>query len=220
MASLNLDTDAGRASVRQVCRLFGISAQAFYGARRGPRPRHLRLVGTDGVLRDVAPTAVALLRRRPPWASPEELRTAIRAIVDEHPAWGVRKVWATLRRAPYDIRAGHRRVYAFMKDMGLTLPADRPERVRATFGHVTTAEPNRRWATDLTTVWTSLHGLVAVVVVVDCGCRSLLAVAASKSQDSAAILAPVRQALQEQFGDPAGPPPTRSPSRPRCWRTA
>lgn|GEM_PF-4937630 len=42
--------------------------------------------------------------------------------------------------------------------------------------------PNRRWSTDMTTVWTRREGWVAVTPVIDNGCRSLFAIGVAKSQ--------------------------------------
>lgn len=189
---MSLETDAGKATVVQACKVFGLSRAAWYAAQQDPP--------------EARPTLRLVREPRPGYATAEELRPAIRAIVDGHPAWGVRKVWATLRREPYDIRAGVRRVWALMRSMNLTLSADRPPRRQEPRGHVAVEEPNRRWCTDLTTVWTKQDGLVAVIPVVDCGDRSCLALDATKPQDSPAVLAPVRQALVEQLGDPAAVP--------------
>ena len=105
------------------------------------------------------------------------LEQGIRAVVQANPAWGVRKVWATLRRPPHGLQVGKRRVWAMMRALGLTLPADGPRDPERRRGHVAVQEPNRRWAGDLTTVATAEDGVVAVVPVIDCGCRSVLAVA-------------------------------------------
>jgi putative transposase len=67
-------------------------------------------------------------------------------------------------------------------------------------------QPNRRIATDLTTVHTADDGVVAVVPVIDCGCRSGLALVVTKAQDAAAVLAPVRAALVDVFGAPQNVP--------------
>jgi putative transposase len=134
--------------------------------------------------------------------STETLREAISAIAEKHPAWGVLKVWATLRRKPFEIRAGRQRIWVLMRDMGLLLSANRRSRTPAPRLHVTVEEPNRRWATDLTTVWTEQDGLVAVVPVIDCGDRVCLALEVTKSQETPAILAPVRRAMAENFEGP------------------
>jgi transposase InsO family protein len=69
-----------------------------------------------------------------------------------------------------------------------------------------TPEPNRRWATDLTTVWTRRDGWVAVVPTIDCGCRSVLALAVTKDQSAPAILRSVDDLLGACFGAAAAVP--------------
>ena len=90
------------------------------------------------------------------------LKAAIEKVVSAHPAWGHRKVWAVVRRR--GLHVGRRRVYEMMRTMGLSLPAMHEGRVPSPRGHVTTPEPNRRLATDLTTVWTRQEGLVAIAI--------------------------------------------------------
>lgn len=180
---MSLETSAGKATVKLVCRAFGLSRAAYYAAKK-EKPATMRQVA-----------------RR---TDTEAIVEAIRGIVAEHPAWGVRKVWATLRRD--GLRVGHRRVWALMKAHGLCLPPDAPRGQEPRRGHVTTELPNRRWATDLTTVWTKQHGLIAVTLVVDSGCRSVLAIQASKSQEAHVVLRPVEQALWRHFQTPGRVP--------------
>lgn len=185
---MSRQTALGCATVRQLCDAFRISRQAFYVARR-PRPEPPPRVPATG---------------RGSGASVAELEPAIRAIVDAHPAWGVRKVWATLRRQ--DLHASHKRVWALMRAWGLTLPPASERTFSRLNGHVVVPFSNRRWATDLTTVWTRQDGVVAVVPLVDCGDRTLLGCAVTKSQDSRAVLAPVEAALRREFATPQGIP--------------
>jgi len=58
----------------------------------------------------------------------------------------------------------------------------------------------------MTTAWTRKDGWVAVTPVIDNGCRSLLEIGVTKSQDAPAILSPVEKALREAFGEPAAVP--------------
>ncbi len=67
-------------------------------------------------------------------------------------------------------------------------------------------EPNRRFATDLTTTWTRRDGWVAIVPTLDCGCRSLLGLEVTPDQTGPAILASVETALVAAFGTPAAVP--------------
>lgn len=176
-------TSLGEATVRQLCRAFGVSRQAFYAAR-------------------AAVSRVTPIRssNRRLGASVAELEPKIRSLAQDHPAWGVRKVWACLRRD--GLRVSHKRVWALMRAWGLTL-APAAERDKGSLrGHVTVPDSNRRWATDLTTVWTAQDGLAAITLVVDCGDRFALEVDVTKSQESGPVLAPTRRSLSEEFQHP------------------
>jgi len=174
--------------VRQLCAAFKISRQAYYQAlstpaveASGPRPE-----------------------REGPWATAAELEAKVRECAEAHPAWGVRKVHAHLRRRK--VVASRKRVWAVMKRLGLVLPAPEHREEGARLGTVAVPESNRRWATDLTTVWTRQDGLVAVVPVIDCGDRTVLDFEVTSSQESPAVLAPLARALEEQFGRPQDVP--------------
>lgn len=90
-----------------------------------------------------------------------------------------------------------------MKAHDLVLPASAPERREALpRGHVAVPDSNRRWATDLTTQATARDGVVAIVPVIDCGDRVLLAIELTRSQEAPAVLRPVERALEAVFGEP------------------
>lgn len=181
---MSRETSRGMATVRLLCETFGISRQAYYTAVRRP--------------------AKAAARRRPErpgdWATAAELEAGVRRVVAGHPAWGVRKVRAFLRRE--GVVASHKRVWAMTKSLGLVLPAPRERDPEAPRGQVVAATSNRRWATDLTTAWTKHDGLVAIAPVIDCGDRYVLACAVTKPQEAPSVLAPVTEALREAFGRP------------------
>lgn len=176
-------TSAGEATVRQLCRAFGISRQAFYAARQRAQ-RDIEVVATP---RD----------RGGDWLSSAEVMLSIREIVKAEPAWGVRKVWASLRRAGKLV--SHKRVWKLMNASGLVLEGPGARDDERPRGHVAVPESNRRWSTDLTTVWTRQDGTVAVVPVIDCGDRVALSIGVTKSQEAPAILGPVARALIDEF---------------------
>ena len=182
------ETVAGVASVKLLCATFGLSRQAYYAATKAPVPAE-KVVRLP-VRPDVAPAAKVLGK--------------IRLVIDENPAWGVRKVWAMLRRE-HELKVSKKRVWAIMKANGLVLARD-SEPGEPTRGHVAVPEPNRRLAADFTTVWTKLDGVVAVVPTIDCGCRSVLGMVVTKDQQAPAILASVEEVLLEAFGDPSRVP--------------
>lgn len=173
-------TSRGPASVELLCETFQVSRQAYYAARKAPAvPAPRKRQAPPGAY---TPTAEAM--------------QAIRDVCRFQPAWGVRKVWACLRRQ--HLVVSRKRVWFLMGMLGLLqMPVHLRDEQRR--GTVTVATSNRRWATDLTTVWTKKDGLVAVVPVIDCGDRVLLACEVTKSQESTAILAAIEKAMRAEF---------------------
>lgn len=182
------ETVAGVATVRLLCATFGVSRQAYYAAKTAP----------------VQGAKVLRLPVRPEVAPAAKVLEKIQVIIEENPAWGVRKVWATLRRE-HELKVSKKRVWAIMKANGLVLARD-SEPGEPTRGHVAVPEPSRRLAADFTTVWTKVDGVVAVVPTIDCGCRSVLGMVVTKDQQAPAILASVEQALVNAFGHPSAVP--------------
>ena len=75
-------------------------------------------------------------------------------------AWGVRKIHAMLRRAPYELRASRKRVWALMKDMGLTFaPVGRPTGNSVTERVIRTMKEECIWLRD----WNSIAELQAAL---------------------------------------------------------
>lgn len=186
---MNRTTIAGEASVSLLCATFKLSRAAYYA------------VGATAPLRRTV--NVVALPKRPRYTAADVVLAGIRRIIDANPAWGVRKVWATLRME--GLKVSRKRVWALMHAHGLVLARDsEPGEPRR--GHVAVPEPNRRLATDLTTAWTRRDGVVAIVPTIDCGCRSVLALAVTKDQHGPAVLASVERALEAAFGNPANVP--------------
>jgi transposase InsO family protein len=182
-------TSRGKATVRQLCRAMKVSPQAYYAAAR-PAPASTKAGDLPRVSRGVPVST---------------LENEIRRITSEQPGWGVRKVWARMRRD--GIRVGRRRVWAVMGALGLLLPPPREREAAIRWGKVTVPESNRRWATDQTTAWTRQDGVVSIVPVIDCGDRYVLQVGVEKSQESPVMLTPTARALEEVFSDPRQVPP-------------
>jgi transposase InsO family protein len=186
---MNRRTVAGEVSVSLLCATFKLSRAAYYATRTAaPLARAAKVIA---------------LPKRPRYTSADVVLAGIRRVIDANPAWGVRKVWATLRME--GLKVSRKRIWALMHAHGLVLARDRePGEPRR--GHVAVPEPNRRLATDLTTVWTRRDGVVAVVPTVDCGCRSVLALEVTKDQHGPAVLASVERALVAAVGSPANVP--------------
>ncbi len=79
VANVSRQTSVGDAPLTLVCETFQVARSSVYGAlQAAPAPKP-RATPTDAV-------------------PPPELVAAIRAVLDQQPGWGHRKVWATLRR--------------------------------------------------------------------------------------------------------------------------
>jgi transposase InsO family protein len=188
---MNRTTIAGKASVSLLCETFKLSRAAYY-----PRKDAKERGGTRV-------TDVVALPKKPRYTVADVVLAGIRRVIADNPAWGVRKVWATLRAD--GMRVSRKRIWALMHAHGLVLARDsEPGEPRR--GHVAVPEPNRRFATDLTTTWTRRDGVVAIVPTIDCGCRSTLSLVVTKDQHGPAVLTSVELALTTAFGAPENVP--------------
>jgi putative transposase len=184
---MNRTTIAGKASVSLLCETFKLSRAAYYPGKNAKERGDTRVAD------------VVALPKKPRYTVADVVLAGIRRVIADNPAWGVRKVWATLRAE--GIRVSRKRIWALMHAHGLVLARDsEPGEPRR--GHVAVPEPNRRFATDLTTTWTRRDGVVAIVPTIDCGCRSVLSLVVTKDQHGPAVLASVELALTTAFGAP------------------
>ena len=169
-----------------MCETFQLSRAAYYAdARRRQRGAH---VGASNVV---------ALSKAPRFTSAEVVLLRIRDVLAREAcaAWAVRKVWATLKRE--GLKVSRKRVHAIMRAHGLVLVRER-EPGQPPRGHVVVPEPNRRLATDLTTVWTRRHGVVALVATIDCGGRTAV-IEVTTDQHGPAVLASVEAKLTAQL---------------------
>ena len=185
------ETSRGLAPVTVLCATFGLSTAAFYAAKKASESPDAREEKSRSPRRG--------------FATVEEILAAVRKVLAEFPSWGVRKVWSILRRE-HGLVVSRKRVWAVMSAHGLVLPKEREHHEAPPRGHVGVPEPNRRFATDGTFVWTTLDGWVSLVPTIDCGCRSILGMVVSKAQDATTWLRSLREALRTAFGSPAKVP--------------
>lgn len=88
---------------------FSARPQAYYAERKRPLPS----TGTSEVRSVVRPSV----------APAQVVLEKIRRVIEEHHAWGVRKVWAALRRE-HSLKVSKKRVWAIMKANGPVLARD------------------------------------------------------------------------------------------------
>jgi putative transposase len=172
--------------VARTCRLLQRSRSGVYWARTGP-------------MRASSPAD----KRGPKTAwSDGDLLERIRGVLDASPfvGEGHRKVWARLRAA--QVRTSQRRVLRLMRAANLLAPT-RARRIvgpRVHDGTITTTQPNLRWGTDATSVWTEDEGVVTIFAAIDHCTAECVGSHAAKRATRFEALEPIRQGVREHFG--------------------
>lgn len=163
------------ASVSLVCSALGVPRSWFYYRRKLRRK-------TEGC-------------RRP------DVEHAIQQILLERPAtYGYRRIHGMLARRA--IQADPKTVWKIMRRRGWLSSARsrtmRPGRLHE--GQVSVKEPNKRWASDITSIkaWNGEKGRLAVIL--DCADRSVLAWRWGKKMPSEELQEMVREAVFRRFG--------------------
>lgn len=130
-----------------------------------------------------------------------DVEEAIQKILLERPAtYGYRRIQGMLVRQ--DIRANWKTVWRILRRRGWLSSARmrtlRPGRLHE--GRVSVSQPNRRWASDITSIkaWNGEKGRLAVIV--DCADRSVLAWRWGKRMPSEELQEMVREAVFRRFG--------------------
>lgn len=136
-----------RASERRVCQILGVSRSS------------VRYVGRD---QGGHPTI------------DEDLAELIKRLINKHPTYGYRMLWALLRNT-YGVRVNRKKVYRILKVKNWFVhqrqktPRPRAQRLRSV-----ASRSNERWAMDVTHVPCGRDGWAHLVGVIDCHDRELV----------------------------------------------
>jgi transposase InsO family protein len=130
-----------------------------------------------------------------------ELLERIRALCQEHPAWGYRRVTAWLQRRE-DRRVNRKRVYRLMRQHGLTVK----QKTYAAKRTPTRSKPqpdraNQWWGLDMTKFMIPSLGWAYLVVVLDWYTRKIVGHTVGLQSKSGDWLEALNQALNRQFPD-------------------
>lgn len=126
------------------CRMVGCSRSGYYAARR-----------------------VRCSARAAPDPSDQALVERIRPIVEAHPFWGYRRVWAWLRYRESMGGVNKKRVYRLMREGGLTVKSVRHAAVRTPRAKPRATRPKQYWGIDMTKFLIPTLGWGCLVVVLD-----------------------------------------------------
>lgn len=143
----------------------------------------------------------AKYRYRMPIIQRPELAEVIRNIIKERPVtYGYRRVHAMIRAQ--GIRCDSKTINRYMR-LKLWLSTERTKRKarERREGVVAVAEPNKRWASDITEIhaWNGEKGRFAILI--DCADRQIIECLWAKSIKGFDILAMVKRALVKRFED-------------------
>jgi transposase InsO family protein len=134
--------EAGR-SVAAACCIVGVSRSGYYAARHRPVPPARPADAADGPL---------LGRMRP--------------IVEAHPFWGYRRVWAWLRYRE-GLPVNKKRIYRLMREAGWTVQRARQAATRTPKAKPKATRPRQYWGIDMTKFLIAPLGWVYLVLVLD-----------------------------------------------------
>lgn len=172
MIQAELLAEGRTVSASRLCRILGVPRSTFYYApRRRGKPR------ID-------------------WPLAER----IWRLIQERPAYGIRKVWAMLR-----FRMGlvvtRKKVARIMRLLGWTLKQRRPRmRPRVRASRSVAERSNERWATDVTHVYCGRDGWSHLPLVIDCADREIIGWRLSRSGKAVVAEAALEDALIRRFG--------------------
>lgn len=129
-----------------------------------------------------------------------QLTSLIRAVIEEHPTFGVRRVWAWLRFR-LQVTVNRKCVHRLMRLQGWTLRQRRAgRRPRAEAFPSVAPAPNERWATDIAMVNCGEDGWCAFVPVIDCCTREVLGWALEMTARTKTAERALEEALLARFG--------------------
>jgi len=167
-----LEAEGTEVSISRLCRILGVPRSSFYYDSRRRRPRRID----------------------------QGLAKRIWEIIQENPAYGIRKVWAVLRFR-LKLLVNRKKVARIMRLLGWTLKQRRPRmRPRVKGSRSVARRSNERWATDVTHIYCGRDGWCHLPLVIDCADREILGWRLSRSGKSLVAEAALEDALIKRFG--------------------
>lgn len=139
------------------------------------------------------PSAKVVVRNAPILERIEQLKS-------EHPFWGYRRIWATLRFAQ-GLRITRNHVYRLMGQEGLLVDRNRCLKARRSSGRSKPrpTRPNQWWGIDMTKVLSTESGWVQIVLVLDWYTKKIVGHHVGRRAATADWLEALDQGLNLQF---------------------
>lgn len=151
-------------------------------------------------------TAYYQPRQRSAPARDHAFEMIVRDIIEEHPTFGIRRVWALLKFS-LNFAVNRKRVARLFKRRGwscrLRSIGGRP---RVQGSRSIADHPNERWATDIALVWCGNDGWCSFVPVLDCCTRQVLGWELAHTARAKTAERALESALLARFGWTRGAP--------------
>jgi putative transposase len=158
------------------------------------KSRAAELVGLSRRALYRAPRASSLRRSR---SDEPRIRAAVRRVAFARPSFGVRRVWAMLRREGFTVN--RKRVHRVMATEGWLRPAHFPRPRLPPSGRLSAERPNERWYTDLTEVDTTDFGPCPLMAILDACTREVVHWAFLPTCGAAEAISVVEEAVAQRF---------------------
>jgi putative transposase len=160
-------------TIAQLCRWFGLPRSTFYYRPDSPRPPTLD----------------------------EALTKEIRAVIDENPSFGLRRITVMVRRRMAS-RINRKKVHRIIRINGwqvwLKPQGNRP---RVAGWPSRASRPNERWAIDVTHIFCGRDGWCHLTAIIDCCDRSIVGWRLSRSGVARIAAAALEEALRARHID-------------------
>jgi putative transposase len=136
----------------------------------------------------------------------EALARTIHEIIQAHPTYGIRRVWAWLRYR-LDQSANRKKIHRLMRIKGWTMRQRAiGKRPRVPGSKSIAPEPNQRWCTDIALIECGQDGWCAFVPVLGCCTREVLGWCLDRTARAQTAERALEEALIHRFGWTHGAP--------------
>ena len=136
----------------------------------------------------------------------EALAHTIHEIIQAHPTYGIRRVWAWLKHR-LDQPANRKKIHRLMRIKGWTMRQRAVgKRPRVPGSKSIAPLPNQRWSTDIGMVDCGVDGWCAFVPVLDCCTREVLGWSLDRTARTKTVERALEDALIHRFGWTHGAP--------------
>lgn len=130
----------------------------------------------------------------------ESMVKIIWEVIQQNPAYGIRKVWAVLKYR-MGLIVNRKKVARIMRLKGWTLKQRRPRmRPRVRASKSVSERSNQRWATDMTHIYCGKDGWCHMPLVIDCADREIIGWRISRNGKAHVAEAALEDALISRFG--------------------